>query len=90
MSSFSSSSAATFLLLEAAHFGEELRAEELAERRHLAAAVTARGDFSGGGGFAEASEVFVSARALIAAPRVEGDDDFLEVGVGQLAVDAAY
>ena len=50
--------------------------------------VAVRGDFCSGGGFAEAGEVGVFARAFVSAPGVVGGDDFLEVGVGQLAVDA--
>ena len=51
--------------------------------------VAVRGDFGGGGGFAEAGEVLVLARALFSPPSVVGGDDFLEVGLKQLAVDAA-
>ena len=47
-----------------------------------------RGDFGGGGGFAEAGDVFVFARAFFSPPRVIGGGDVVEVGVGQLAVDA--
>ena len=47
-----------------------------------------RGDFGGGGGFAEARDVFVFARAFISPPCVVGSGDFLQIGVGQLAVNA--
>ena len=61
-----------------------LRADIAAGRQHM----TVRGDFGGDGGFAETRYVFVFARALFSTPCVIGGDDFLDVGVGQFAVDA--
>jgi hypothetical protein len=52
-----------------------------------------RGDFSGGGGFAEARDVLVFRRRRFGCrhclpPRVIGARDLGEIGLGQLAVDA--
>jgi len=48
--------------------------------------VAVRGDFGGGGGFAEAGDVGVATGPRYSPPCMVGGDDLLEVGVGQLAV----
>src|SRR5688500_6485504 len=50
--------------------------------------VAVRGDFGGSGGFAEARDVFVLARVVVATPGVVGAGNFGDVGFGQFTVDA--
>ena len=57
--------------------------------------VAVRGDFSGGGGFAEAGDLFVFRRiriesgvTLVAAPSMIGGRDSVQVGVSELTMNA--
>src|SRR5260370_13783526 len=52
--------------------------------------MSVRADFGGRARFAEHGDASVFAPALFVPPSVVGENDFLEVGVSQLPVDAVY